>query len=135
MASVKSVMNRMRIMLGSLLPAMWLAASGHYDSGSIGACAGYSCFASLLAAQPGQKLPIQAGCAFRQLVRSASRRLGLPSGGDDVPPFMAAPGLSLPGLRHAQAAHDLPSALFGLANSWQFHWRTALEPRAPSLVS
>jgi hypothetical protein len=134
LACVKPVMDRLRYMVGPLLPALWLLANGYCFADSPSDGVGDRGVDSILATRQGNRVPIQGSCSFDQSARCWSRRLWH-SGPNGLPPFLAGSDLVLPGLLLV----DLPPALsdgpFGLAKSWQFYWRTALEPRAPSSVS
>jgi len=122
-------------MLGSLLPALWLSASGYCMLDSVSDCAGDRHFASTFATRTGNRLPIQGGCSFEQSARCWSRRVWVHSGPDGFPLFLAASDWALPSLLQADGPLTLCDGPLGLAKCWQFHWRTALEPRAPSSVS
>jgi hypothetical protein len=132
---VKGVMNRIRVMLGSLLPALWLLATGHSFLDSISEYAGDRHVASIFATRQGNRLPIQGSCSFEQSARCWSRRVWVHSGPNGFPPFLSASDWALPGLLQVDVALTLSDGPLGLAKCWQFHWRTALGPRAPSSVS
>jgi hypothetical protein len=134
-AGVKGEMDRIRVMLGSLLPAFWLSATGFCLLDSAGDLAGDRYVSSIFATRPGHRLPIQGSGSLEQSARCCSRRVWVHSGPDGFPPLLAASDWGLPGLRQADAAITLSAGPLGLANCWQFRWRTALEPRAPSAVS
>jgi hypothetical protein len=122
-------------MLGSLLPALWLSATGYCLLDSISDYEGDRHVASIFATPQGNRLPIQGNCSFEQSARCWSRRVWVHSGPDGFPLFLAASDLALPGLWRADVPLTLSDGPLGLAKCWQFHWRTALEPRAPSSVS
>jgi hypothetical protein len=134
-ARVKGVMSRMRVMLGSLLPALWLSATGYCLLDSISEYAGDRRVVSIFATRPGNRLPLQGSSSFEQSARCWSRRVWVHSGPDGFPPFLAASDWALPGLLQADVSLALSDGPLGLAKCWQFHWRTALESRAPSSVS
>ena len=122
-------------MLGSLLPAFWLLATGYCLLGSISDYAGDRQVASILATQQGNRFPIQGSCSFEQSARCWSRRVWVQSGPDGFPLFLAASDWALPSLLQAEVPRTLSDGPLGLAKCWQFYWRTALEQRAPSSVS
>ena len=122
-------------MLGFLLPALWMLATGYCFLYSMSEHAGDRYGASILAAHPGNRLPVQAGCSFEQSARCWSRRDWVDSGPDGFPPFLAVSDWALPSLLQGAVPSTLPDGPLGLAKVWQFRWRTALEPRAPSSVS
>ena len=134
-AGVKRVMNRFRVMLGSLLPALWLSATGYCLLDSISDYEDDRQDASIFATRPDNRLPIQGSCSFQKSVRCWSRRVGVHSGPDGFSPFLAASDWALPNSLQADVPFALLDGPLGLAKCWQFQWRTALEPRAPSSVS
>jgi hypothetical protein len=69
-----------------------------------------------------------------QAARRWSRRVNLPPGADEVVSlFLTARSFFQPPNQTESA--DVPRPTPDLAQCWQFHWRTAFPPRAPSLVS
>lgn len=134
LACVKGVMDRLRYMVGPLLPALWLLANGYCFADSPSDGVGERCVDSILATRQGNRVPIQGSCSFDQSARCWSRRLWH-SGPNGLPPFLAGSDLVLPYLLQVDHSPALSDGPFGLAKSWQFYWRTALEPRAPSSVS
>jgi hypothetical protein len=69
-----------------------------------------------------------------QTARRWSRRVNMASGAEEfVSP--ATTTQSCFGLSDQTESADFPRLTTGLAQCWQFLWRTALAPRAPSLVS
>jgi hypothetical protein len=128
-------MNRIKVMLGSLLPALWLSATGYCWLDSISDYEDDRYVASIFATRPGNRFPIQGSGSFEQSARCWSRRVWVHSGPDGFPPFFAASGWALPSLLRADGPLTLSDGPLGLAKCWQFHWRTALGPRAPSSVS
>jgi hypothetical protein len=134
-ARVKGLMSRIRVMLGCLLSALLLWATGYCFLESLGEHAGDRQVASISATRQGSRFPIQSSCSFEQLARCWNRRIWVHSGPDGFPVFLAASDLALPCLPQADCPLTFCDGPLGLAKSWQFHWRTALEPRAPSSVS
>jgi hypothetical protein len=122
-------------MLGSLLAALLLLASGYCFLESISEHAGDLQIASISATRTGNRLPLQGSGSFEQSARCWSRRAWVHSGPDGFPLFLAVSDLARPGLLQAEVPLTLFDGPLGLAKCWQFHWRTALEPRAPSSVS
>ena len=135
LAGVKGVMNRIKFMLGSLLPALWLSATGYCSLDSISEYAGDRHVASIFATRQGNRLPIQGNGSIEQSARCWSRRVWVHSGPHGFPPLFTASDWALPSLLQADGPRTLCDGPLGLAKCWQFHWRTALEPRAPSSVS
>jgi hypothetical protein len=122
-------------MLGSLLAALWLSASGYCMLDSLSECAGDRHVALTFAARTGNRLPIQGSCSFEQSARCWSRWVWVHSGLDGFPVFLAASDLALPNFLRADGPLTIRDGPLGLAKCWQFRWRTALEPRAPSSFS
>ena len=131
--SVQRLMERVRIIIGSVLPALWLLTAGQGLANAVDESASEGCVACLLSAPQGKRLPSQCSC-FQNFGRCANRRIGIYPGPDGSPPFIAAdPALNT--CVGAERARSHLEASFGLAQSWQFLWRTASEPRAPSSLS
>ena len=73
--------------------------------------------------------------SFEQSARLLNRRMGMQTGwgGLLMPAAVSTPMLGE--LEHASAPLTVSTDALGLAKCWQFYWRTASEPRAPSSVS
>jgi len=128
-------MVRVKVILALLLPALELAASGQYVFQPV---RGFpACFlrASFSAAEHGKRPRMPDVRSFEQMARLQNRRMGTQAGpsGFPVPILVSEPELLK--LRQVCLSAVSSEAALGLAKCWQFHWRTALEPRAPSLVS
>lgn len=65
----------------------------------------------------------------------STRRFILPSTSDDTSPALHLFQLEVPRGENAFCSPVNSEAGLELASMWQFLWRTALSPRAPSLVS
>ena len=122
-------------MLGSLLPALWLLATGHCSADSITGCVGGPWVLSFSADRQGQPLPIPGNCSFDPSARCWNRRIWVYSGPEGAPPFLVASDLAPSRLSLADLPFDFGEGFPGLARCWQFYWRTASEPRAPSFIS
>lgn len=128
------VLSNTRFFVG-MLALIWLAGVMRCPLEAAGVmsndyCCGHSSSAPAGPAQPARSQCSHDQSALSQPLRSA-RRLTLPSPNIGVENFI--PSLS-PGYQNPlllQAGTDV----FALARCWQFWWRTALEPRAPSSVS
>ncbi len=130
------MMRRTGIIVGSLLPVLWLLATGDSCLELMGDCGGGCCVASILAAQHGNRLPIQSSDgSFEKSARSWNRRPWIHSGPDGFLPFVTATHAELPVYSQVATLVSFSGVPLHLAKTWQFSWRTALEPRAPSLVS
>ena len=123
--------SRARFMLASLLPVLFLVASSQQFTAPApgGTGGGSSIFAA--AASPDHRHPLD----LRRGEQSPRRRAGTHFGPDGFPtptPSLESRATELGRLECSSIGTDGP---LGLAKCWQFHWRTALEPRAPSSVS
>jgi hypothetical protein len=128
-------MNRARLILALLLPAMCLAASAAclLDPVTGGACNPLMSWVS--AGGHAKHDASNSVCLLEQSVRRWSRRLNEHSGPAGTPIPVTTSQFQLPQLEQIEALGVGSQSSFGLAKCWQFRWRTALEPRAPSLVS
>jgi hypothetical protein len=128
---VELKMSRVKVILVAVLPAMFLLVSVD----SFGDCSGCGDFRCLLSAEGGGKHnPPSADTSFDQVVQRCGRRINVQPGADGFSPA------DLAQTHTTELDQEIPSSTFPivsleLAKSWQFLWRTALEPRAPSLVS
>jgi hypothetical protein len=123
--------SRAGFMLASLLPVLLLVASGHQII--VPATGGTGARPCILAAagSSDHHHPLE----LRRGEQMARRRAGTPFGPGGFPtaiPSLASRTIELGRLEFSSIDTDGP---LGLAKCWQFHWRTALEPRAPSSVS
>ena len=132
---VQRTMEQVRVILVSLLPALWVVTSGQNLSQAPGGCVQVRSRAFVSASRPAKPVATPGGCEFAQILRNLNRRSHPQPGsnGFSVPVDVAAPQFPQPApLGLAPLAFQSPSSL---ARNWQFHWRTAAEPRAPSSVS
>ena len=128
-------MLRVKVILVWLLPTLGLTAPGQYDfeEGSGSRANGFG--VAFSAAGQGKHARLPDVRSFQQSARAQIRRSGTPAGpgGFSVP--VAFPEWRHLGLAPVCLSATASESALGLAKCWQFHWRTALEPRAPSLVS
>jgi len=128
-------MELVRIVIGSLLPALWVLAAGHCLADSVSGCAD-GCGRPLVSAREGSdQAPLKDVRSFEQSARLLNRRAGMQTGwgGLLVPVAISAPGFGE--LEPASVPLTVSTDALGLAKCWQFYWRTAGEPRAPSSAS
>jgi hypothetical protein len=128
-------MDRVKLAISSLLPALWLVAAGQSLANPAGGQTGDNGTASIFRGERGGHGPLAATGSWTQSARHSHRRAG-PQGGWGGFPFTA----DLPSAEPVRFEPVFLSSIgstdaLGLARCWQFHWRTALEPRAPSAVS
>jgi hypothetical protein len=133
--SVKGTVNRARVIVVSLFPAFWLVASANGLIGPASACASNKPGSAVSRCGQGKHDTANSGGLLGQSARRWSRRLNVQSGPDGLPTPVALSQLHPPHLEHIDAFSVGSRSSFGLAQCWQFRWRTALEPRAPSSVS
>ena len=126
---VKASMDLVRTVMCSLL------AAGHRLSDSAGGCPDRCGQASVCGTKDHGHGPLTDGQASEQWVRLLNRRVGPQTGwtGLLVPVVVPTSGLGEP--EDATASLTVSSDPPELAKCWQFYWRTACEPRAPSSVS
>jgi hypothetical protein len=123
-------MDRLRVMLAWLLPTLCVAAEEcvlePVSSNSRSA---------LSASRQGEHPRLPDARSFEQSARLVGRRIGSQTGPSGAPAPLRSSELApaAPG-RVYLCAYSLAESLC-LAQGWQFLWRTALEPRAPSSVS
>ena len=132
---VKASMDLVRPVICSLLPALWVLAAGHCLADSVGGCAEGCCRTFVSATEGSDHAPLTDVRSFEQSARLLNRRMGVQIGwgGLMLPAAVSASGLGE--LEHAFAPLAVSTDALGLAKCWQFYWRTASEPRAPSSVS
>jgi hypothetical protein len=132
---VEVMMSRARTILFSLVPALLLVGSGNCFSGSISLSACDPLGSILRAAGHGKQHAPGSADSFDQAAGRWSRRINIQPGSDGFPsPVAIARSQYVLPVQTIGSCHCARAAV-GLAQSWQFHWRTALEPRAPSSVS
>jgi len=127
--------NRTRAIFALLVPVMLLIASSSFGLDRPDGSANY-CLSSAVSVDThcsdDYASPL---CSFDQSVRRWSRRFNDQSAEDGFLSLLVRPGIQPANLdRVSGLSNDLHHAP-ELANCWQFRWRTALDPRAPSLIS
>ena len=132
---LEGLMIRTRVILASLLPALWLIASMDSLSDAVPDMTSVRPDSELCASSHGKD---DCSPPFRSLEQSArrwSRRFNVQSGVDGFSLPAVVSQVQVPVPDQFVRFSDLASRSPGLANCWQFLCRTALEPRAPSSVS
>ena len=132
---VEPSMDRVRTSLCSLLSALWVLAAGHCLAGPVSGCPDECGRTAISAAGHGGHAPVTDVRSFEQSARLLNRRVGPQVGWSLVPVTVAISTSGFEGLYHASAPLTISTEALGLAKCWQFYWRTASEPRAPSSVS
>jgi hypothetical protein len=130
----KGAMDQVRVILVSLFPALWAVTGQNFARAPLGTWQA-RCSISICARQAGKATSNQSAAALAQNLRNASRRAGIQLGsGDWTPAFDAVSNESARPLKTGFIALESHSVV-QFSRPWQFHWRTASEPRAPSSVS
>jgi len=128
-------MEQVKVILVSLLPVLWLVGSEFSGSGTAITCADSLGQTLTSPGAPDSKGPLRDAFVRDQSGRSLSRRLGSHSGSTGFNPAFATYGCELVESEPAKQISPKRGAPADLASSWQFYFRTALTPRAPSSVS
>lgn len=128
-------MARVKKMMVWLIPVLWLGASIDCLSDIIGRVPLTPAGQALSSDQCSHRESSTSICSLEQSARRLCRRLDVEPG-----PEKLHPGTAIFERYHPLSAQPaFSSALFQpaleLTQSWQFLWRTAVEPRAPSSVS
>jgi hypothetical protein len=131
-AVVKPVMDRARITLVAVFPALWLLVSGSYLPAPGDGCPA-KCD-STFAFGAGKQCPPYSVCTGDTAARPVNPRIGPQAGNGNVIPLESS--------FRSHSIERLSAPVFtqresplALAVSWQFACRAAPEPRAPSFVS
>jgi len=132
---VEVMMSRVKSILVSVIPALVLLASLDCFTESF-SCAG--CGAPSYAAPAhghNNQSPVPGESSLDQAVQRWSRRLNIQPGSEGFSPPVALALWQPAAPELAVRWTELSPANLALAQTWQFHWRAAAEPRAPSSVS
>src|SRR5262249_39253887 len=133
---VKAVMDRVKVALVSLLPVLWLMASGQSFAEPCRNCATANKPDSKFALESGQRCPSNEATVFTDLsARRANARIGSQSAKLIFFPVEPAIGSRSVDRRFLAVFSSLREGPCALAVRWQFDCRAASEPRAPSSVS
>ena len=128
-------MELVRTVICSLLPALWVLAAGHCLADPVSGCPD-GCGRTVVSATEGSNhAHLKDVRSFEQSARLLNRRMGTQTGWGGLPMPAAVSSSWLGELEHASAPLTISTDALGLAKCWQFYWRTAFEPRAPSSVS
>jgi hypothetical protein len=129
-------MDRVRIALVSLLPVLWLMASGQSFADPCRNCAPANKYDSKFALESGKRCPSNEATAATDLsVRRTNARIGSQSAKQNFFPFEPTIGSRSVGQGFFAGFSSLRESPCALAVRWQFDYRAASEPRAPTSVS
>ena len=125
-------MGRAKTILVLVIPALLLVAALGYVADPVCSFGTEGSAVTFSADRQGKQDSSTLPCSFEQIAGLAGRRLNLQSG---LELFSVLPS-SCPVKAPAHLTHSSSSCLpaSGLAKDWQFRWRTALEPRAPTSI-
>lgn len=132
---VQLKMSRVKVILVVVMPALFLLVSADCfgDPTTGRGCSNLRCFLSSQGGGEHNSLPAEAN-SFDSTVQRWSRRANVQPGTDGFGEPVVLAQASLRSEQTISSFVPLPASL-ERTQSWQFLWRTALEPRAPSLVS
>ena len=132
--AVKPIMDRARITLVALLPALWLLIPGQYLLGACAVCTNTASCDTTCAFEGAKQCPLHSVCSFDAAARPVKSRI--------APQVPKGNFIPLEPVSRSHAVERTPTAVsaqrespLALATSWQFTCRAALHPRAPSSVS
>jgi len=127
--------RRIRVTFIAVMPALFLLASADSFGSSSIRCIRANGHCLFSAQGHGKQKSATAESAFAQNLHRFGRRINGKSGADEFasPTDLAHSPTCAP--RPRILARVLSTNIPELTQSWQFLWRTALEPRAPSSVS
>jgi hypothetical protein len=128
-------MDRVKVTLVALLPALWLMASGQSFLNPCAHCASASSRDSSSAFESRHSCFSAAAGSVDLSARRANPRIGAQPAKSSFPPFAPiarSQAFEQTFLANCSSQHE---ALIALAVRWQFDFRAASESRAPSLVS
>jgi hypothetical protein len=129
-------MDRVKVALVSLLPVLWLMASGQSFAEPCRNCATANKADSKFALESGRRCPSHEATASIDLsVRRAKARIGSQSAKTSFFPVEPTIGSQSVDGRFSSGFSSFHDGACALAVRWQFDCRAASEPRAPSSVS
>lgn len=130
------VMDRVKVALVSLLPVLWLMAAGQSFADPCRSCATASASDSKFGLESGRHCPSNKESSSIDLsARRGSARIGSQSAKASFFPVEPTTGSQVNGRRFLANFSSVREGPRALATRWQFDYRAASEPRAPSSVS
>ena len=130
---VQVTMSRPRMILVSLLPVLMLLASANCFGAPVCSCNSGDSIS--FSGEQGKRHTASCENSFLQAARPWSRRINVQSGAHEFASPVATAKCFLCLRDQTVAFEQFVHLTPDLAQSWQFHWRTALLPRAPSSLS
>jgi hypothetical protein len=132
--AVKADMDRVKVALVSLLPVLWLMASGQSLAGPCSNCSTASTADLKFALKSGKRCSSDESGSIDLSARRANARIGSHSARSNFFPIEPTISSRSVDRRFLADFSSLPEGSV-LATRWQFDYRAAAEPRAPSSVS
>jgi len=131
---VELKMSRVKVILVVVMPAFFLLGSADYfDTPTRCGCDYFRCL--LLAEGSGKQSSPSADNSLDRVVHRWGRRISVQSATDGFASPVALPQTHANRLDRRASSADPRTAVTDLSQSWQFLYRAALEPRAPSSAS
>ena len=131
---VQLKMSRVKVILVAVMPALFMLVSADCFGDATSSCRGNN-FCCLFSAQgSGKHNSPTADNSFDSTAQRWTRRVNVQPGTDGFGPSVLLAQTPIRPEQTISSFVPLPASLDRI-QSWQFLWRTALEPRAPSLVS
>ncbi len=127
--------RRLRDIIAALLPSLWLVVMMNCSCETAGIVAADCSNNAAGVSEQGDGGSRHECCFIKQTARQASRRASERFGADSVSAKVAPPGDSVSEQTVAYTSCAVAEMPLCLAKSWQFDWRAAPEPRAPSFLS
>ncbi len=130
-------MRRFRFMLVALLSVLGLTAADFSYSDAASQLATNVCPALVSSGsdEQGKHSPEKDFSSNDRIARGLNRRAGVQPGSERLASSVADSGLQFVQPERPRFIFNGTERSLELARCWQFHWRTACEPRAPSTVS
>jgi len=132
---VKALMDRVKVTLVALLPALWLMASGQYFLDPCGNCPATSASNSSFAFEQGKHCSSNETGSIDLSARRTNLRVSAQSAKNNFFPVEPAIGSKSVSQRFSAVLSSDREGPLALATRWQFDCRAAPQPRAPSSVS
>jgi hypothetical protein len=132
---VQTLMHRARLILASLIPALWLVASLNCLNDPVGGFVGEPSCSVLASGGNHQQDSSNWTFSMERSARRWSRRFNAQCEPEKFSTPVAVSPFPSPKPSHPVLFSEGSQLSLRLAQSWQFLWRTALESRAPSSIS
>jgi hypothetical protein len=128
-------MDRVKITLAAMLPALWLLASGQCFVDGRGGCGDLRSGETAGVNEGGKHRDSNAQCSSELSARRTSSRIGTQPAKGYHPKLEPISGLQFSNHWLFAVSNSQAQGPSALASRWQFDCRAAPQPRAPSLIS